>query len=114
MLQIYYNQAFPDLFNHLLVLVILALLGISWRISRARMFLFWAAALKLVILGDAFLLHERLGDLLVHHGWVGALPGLRADDTGELLVWSGLALPLVGLLLWALRDNLEWNRNHAT
>jgi hypothetical protein len=113
MLHISYDHAFPELFNYFQALAIVALLGLTWRISQRRMLLFWAATFTLVLIDDAFVLHERLGRLLVHHGWVGALPGLRAQDSGELLVWFGLALLLVGLLIWAFREDGSRGRGDA-
>lgn len=58
----------------------------------------WGVVLLLVLADDVFALHEWIGATLADAG-APALPGLRREDTGELLTWAALGTGCSALLL---------------
>jgi hypothetical protein len=74
------------------------LLVLLWLRSGAFVFLAWAATFAFVVADDALQYHERVGKKLAERCDLGAVAGLRPQDSGELLAWSlaGLALLVLG------------------
>ncbi len=75
----------------------LLLLGV-FRATRQPVHAAWALIFLFVVADDAFMIHERLGAYLATAFGLPALPGLRPDDSGELLVWAAAGAVLLGIL----------------
>ncbi len=91
----------PEIFGHGLVFLTGALIvaaSVHWR-SRALIAL--AALHVFVWIDDSMQYHERFGGYLAEVLELGAIWGLRAKDTGELLAWGIAGLALLPVLLWA-------------
>lgn len=69
---------------------------------RSPILLFFSALMAFVWFDDAAGYHERFGRLLVGAFDLQAAPGLRPQDTGEVLAWSLAGLMLLVLLLLSL------------
>jgi hypothetical protein len=50
---------------------------------------------------DSMSYHEMAGNWLVRKFDLGSFPGLRPQDTGEVLAWAAAALPLLAIFLLA-------------
>lgn len=75
------------------------LLGIYFK-TRQSIYAAWSLVFAFIVADDALLIHERLGHLLVNSVAVPALPGLRAVDSGELLIWAAAGIVLLAGLAW--------------
>ena len=83
------DRSFVEVYGYLQVLAAAALLVIFHRRrAAAPIYLGWALALSVVVLDDAFSLHERAGTWSARHLPLPDLPGLRLQDAGELLFWA--------------------------
>ena len=71
------------------------LLLILWMRSGMATALSFAIVFATVAADDIFRLHETVGALLVESLGLGAIAGLRAHDSGELLVWSFFGIIVV-------------------
>lgn len=71
------------------------LLLLLWMRSGMAMALSFAIVFAIVAADDIFLLHETIGALLVERLGLGPIAGLRAQDSGELLVWSFFGIIVV-------------------
>ena len=66
--------------------------------TRAPVYAGWGVLFACVVIDDAAQLHEIGGERLASTGALTGVPGLRAEDVGELLVWAGLGVVLLGVL----------------
>lgn len=96
------DRGLAELLGYVQVLAAVALLVALFRHVRQPLPLAWAAVLFVVVVDDAFFLHERLGARAAAAWDLPATAGLRGSDLGELAVWALLgACGLVTLLLAA-------------
>ncbi len=71
--------------------------------SRRPLYLAWALLFLFIVLDDSLKYHETVGRMLVAAMNLPAAPGLRPQDTGELIAWSAAAavlLPAVAFYHW--------------
>lgn len=68
-----------------------------------RVSLFLMTLMMYIGVDDAFKYHERFGAFLVEGLNLGAVGGLRAQDTGEIAAWSIAALTLACIIVWSRR-----------
>lgn len=78
------------------------LVRLGRRLPAATVLVLWSGVLVVGVLDDLARLHERVGGRLALLG-APALPGLRPEDTGELIFWLGAAVVLGVPLLLAHR-----------
>jgi len=89
-----------------------ALLVHSWRRRAAPVYLGWALLFVVLAADDLGRLHETGSAYLRARTDLPALPGLRPDDTGELLVWFVLGIvPLATVLLTHRRSDAQARRD---
>jgi general stress protein CsbA len=93
------DRAIPEVWGYLLTAAAAALLVGCWQRSGNALYVALALVYLFVVADDALSYHERFGDVLVDLLSLPALPGLRDDDTGELLAWALAGIPL-GLLVF--------------
>lgn len=89
-------------FNHGKWLVLVTLLLLTWRQTRVAGFLALAGVFGLVLIDDALQVHEQ-GSVWLQQNWAG-MPrfGISAGEAGELMIWSGLGLAVLGLMVWGI------------
>lgn len=103
------DRSVPEYINYAQTLACAVLLVLSWLRSGKHILLALAAMLVAIVFDDFFRYHERAGVFLTHALALPALPGLRAQDSGELLAMAVeglLFLPILGLCLLQ-RDALK-------
>lgn len=94
------DGSLAEWFMYLQTAVCVALLsGIYYR-TRQPIYAAWSLVFAFAVADDAFLIHERLGNALATTFGLPALPGLRAVDSGELLIWAAAGILLLGALAW--------------
>ncbi|WP_349371203.1 hypothetical protein [Salinarimonas sp.] len=99
-LRLDYDRALPEILNYGQTLLAAVLFGILFLRGRGAVFAGFALAFAVIALDDMVSYHEMAGDALVVALDLPALPGLRPDDSGELLAWALVGVPLVALLAW--------------
>ena len=96
------DGSYPEMLNYAQTGLCALFLFLVWRRTRVHVFLFWAVAFGFVLLDDALEYHETVGGALQQH--LGAIPTLRARDTGETLAWLSAGILLAIPLFLALRQ----------
>lgn len=97
------DGSLPEMLNYgQAALCALLLAGLGLR-HKEHMFLAWSLVFAFVALDDAARFHERGGLLFAQTFELAPLPGLRARDTGEIIVWFAVALGLLTPLVWSFR-----------
>lgn len=99
-LRLDYDRALPEILNYGQTLLAAVLFGIVYLRGRGAVFAGFALAFAIIAFDDMASYHEVVGDALVVALDLPALPGLRPDDSGELLAWALVGIPLVSLLAW--------------
>lgn len=89
------DRSYSEMFLYALELSCVLLLFQAFWLSRQRLYLAWSAVFAFIFLDDAFAVHERVGKKLVSWFDLPGLPGLREQDTGELIVWGGAGIVLL-------------------
>jgi hypothetical protein len=97
------DQSLPEFLNYAQTFACAALLVAVYVERREGIFLSWALIFLFVVLDDALSLHEEGAQMIRGFVDLPALPGLRPQDTGELMVWSLFAVPLFAILIAAFR-----------
>lgn len=95
------DGALPELYGYLLALIVAGGLVAAWWRTGVLAYAVGALAFVFVFADDAFMYHERVGRRLAARADIPALPGLRAQDTGELIAWGAAGLVLAALLAWS-------------
>jgi hypothetical protein len=103
LLNISRDGSLPEMLNYAQAGLCALLLCGLWLRTKELMFLAWSLVFAFVALDDATRFHERGGLLFAEAFDFVLLPGLRARDTGEIIVWSAVALGLLGPLLWSFK-----------
>jgi len=101
------DRSLAEFLNYVQGTACCALLFLAYIRTGARIYLGWAIVLAVVVLDDALLLHERIGGQLTAMGPMAALPGLRVQDTGELIVWAAAGVLVLVTLAWAFKRNAD-------
>jgi hypothetical protein len=84
------DRSFPELFQYTKWAGISGLLVLcAWR-NKASAFAWMAVIFVILLLDDSLMLHERGGGVLARYLDLRPALGLRPQDRGELIVWSGL------------------------
>ena len=92
------DLGFAEWFNYMqTIMCAWLLLGVS-RATRQPLYGAWALIFLFVVLDDSLKIHEKLGSYIVGAFDIPALPGLRPQDSGELLVWAVIGSVLLGIL----------------
>lgn len=98
-------------FGHAKVAVTVGLLVVVAVRTGQAVFAAWAVLLALVVLDDALMLHEIWGARLAGAVDLPVVAGLRAQDTGELVVWAAMGLlPAVAVIVTHLRSDESTRR----
>jgi hypothetical protein len=97
------DQSVPEFFNYAQTLLCVALLLALAGKTRELVYAAWGAVFAFVAMDDAFSVHESGARLIQRWVELPALPGLRPQETGEMLVWSMVAVPLLVLLIVGFR-----------
>lgn len=69
---------------------------------RGRLLFVLGVVMVFILADDSLQYHERLGAFLVRSFDLGALPFVRAQDSGEILAWALAGAIFVLLLVWSL------------
>lgn len=95
------ERGYPERFGYAKLFLAASGLVLVYRWVKQPVYLGWSFALLVALADDAFSVHERLGSSLAD--WLALAPsfGLRAQDFGELGVWSILGAVVLTALLWA-------------
>lgn len=104
------DLSIPEFFNYAKWIAIVVMLGLAWRRSGWPTLAAFAVIYGVVFLDDALSIHETVGVRLAV-GW--GLPdvfGLRAQDLGELAIWSVLGALLLAMLAWGFVRSPEEGR----
>lgn len=92
------DRALPEIISFMQALLAAALL-FALSVRSRRPLLAWLALVFAAVASDDILsYHEVAGEALVAALDLPALPGLRKIDSGELLAWALLGIPLAALL----------------
>jgi hypothetical protein len=95
-LRITQDHSLPEAFNYAKWAVVVTCLAATFRRTRLRLFASLATIVLIVLLDDALMIHEQLGDRLeTMTGW---------DQSGELVVFAGLAVISLLILIPGLID----------
>jgi hypothetical protein len=97
------DGSYAELFNYAQVGACAFLLGRCFRLTGERMYIGWALVFLFIVLDDSLMLHERFGEILTSNFVLPVLPGLRGQDTGELIVWGAMSVLLLPPLIYGLR-----------
>ena len=103
-LRIDVDGGFAELFTYLQELACCAALMFCFAQRRETLYLAWSVVFLVIFCDDALLLHEHVGRYLSSALQVPELPGLRRQDSGELLAWGLLGVAVVPLLLAGFRQ----------
>lgn len=93
-----------EIFNHGLAFLTATLFLICFFQTRSRAMLFLSALYSFIWFDDAAKFHELVGSQLAEVLDFQPMFGLRAQDYGELLAWSGAGLVMGAIFVWACRD----------
>ena len=96
------DGSLPEMFNYVQTALVSVFLILTWRLRGSWACLAWAALFAFVLLDDSLRYHETVGAWLAATLDLGAVAGLRAVDSGELLAWAlagAVLLPLVAAAL---------------
>lgn len=96
------DRGVPEFFAYMLTATCIFLLWKCHTRHGGRVFAALIPLYSFVLIDDSFQIHETTGERLAASLNLGALPMLRADDSGELFVWSLAALVLAGPMVWAM------------
>jgi hypothetical protein len=88
-----------EIFNYSKWVFICVALAIAYARTRTPLFLSFSFVFALVLFDDMFQLHERGGDLIVQLLDYQPAFGLRAQDFGELSVWTLLGTVSLSVLI---------------
>jgi hypothetical protein len=99
-LRIHHDGSIPELFNYLQTTICVGLLLGVFRATRQPVCGAWALIFLFVVLDDSLKIHERVASDIVTAFGLRSLPGLRPQDSGELLVWAMIGSVLLGILWW--------------
>lgn len=99
-LRLDHDRGAPEILNYGQTLLAASLFLLLYLRGRGAVFAGFALTYAVIALDDMASYHERVGDALVAALDLPALPGLRPDDSGELLAWAVVGTPLLGVLGW--------------
>lgn len=108
------DWSLPTVYTYATWAITIALLTVCWQRTRTPVFTSLAAVFAVLLADDALQLHEKLGYAALVRWKLPALPGLRQQDTGELVVFAVMGVIVVGLLavgmLWTspARRSVGW------
>lgn len=95
------DRGFAEGFQYLKLLLIVGLLMSLWVRQKALSYGAWGATFAFTLLDDALKIHEGVGRRIVDWLNIPAAFGLRGQDFGELIVWGGFGIILLGILLFS-------------
>lgn len=96
-----HDGSYAEIFGYLKLATIVALLMWMWRRRRQPVYVALAAIFGFALVDDAFQIHERGGLDIEDALALGPLAGLRAQDFGEMIVWTMVGVPMLGVALAA-------------
>lgn len=105
---------YGEIFGYLKSLAIAAALFACYRRARAPAFAALAFAFAVIALDDSLRIHEFFGSLIAKGLALGPAFGLRAQDVGELMVWSALGAVVVSGLAYGYRRSNAAARSLAS
>lgn len=107
------DRSVAEFYNYLQTLITVVLLARAFVSSRQGVYLAWALIFAFIVLDDAMLVHERIGGILAAKLALPALPGVRPQDVGELIVWGVAAALLMPVLVWGFRSSTRQAAGHG-
>lgn len=93
---IIYDRSYLEIFGYLKTASIIALLVAIPAKKERFLYLIFAVLFMFALLDDALMVHEVLGERVANLLALPSLIGLRPIDLGELLVWAGAGVLLLG------------------
>lgn len=94
------DQGFPELFNYVQATACVVLLWGVFRATRQPLYAAWSLTFLVVVVDDSFMIHESVARYSVSTFGIPALPYLRPQDLGEVLVWGAVGSVFLGILWW--------------
>jgi len=92
------EKGYAEAFQYIkLYWIILAAAGLLWR-TRAPVYASWVVVFGYLLVDDALQVHESAGKIIAANWGFRVLLGLRAVDSGELVVSAIAGLSLLGLV----------------
>ncbi len=98
------ESGYSEIFEYIKTSVTVFILVQMYLLQRKLGFLSWALIFTVVLIDNAFGLHEHLGGLATSGLKIEQVFGLNLQDAGELLTWAFTGLVLLVLLATAYRD----------
>jgi hypothetical protein len=105
-----HDGSFAEWFGYLKLAFIIGCLLRIWRSRRQPIYLALTAMYAFALLDDAFQIHERGGLGLEDAFALQPAGGLRAQDFGEVLAWTMVGVPMLGLALGAFLRSSQVDR----
>lgn len=105
---------YGEIFGYLKSLAIAAALFACYRRALAPAFAALAFTFAVIALDDSLRIHEFFGNLIAKGLALGPAFGLRAQDVGELMVWSALGAVVVSALAYGYRRSNAAARSLAS
>jgi hypothetical protein len=107
------DWSYSEMFGYLKMTIIVYLLILIWRRWRRPIYLAFLPIFAFALLDDALQVHERLGDGIVAAFGLQPFAGLRAQDFGELIAWTAVAVPLLAGVLAAFVRSPQDDRSNG-
>jgi hypothetical protein len=106
------DRSYAEMFGYLKTMLILSLLISIPRVWKRPIYLVFILIFALVLVDDAFRVHEKGGMRIAEALDLQPFGGLRPIDPGELLVWTAVGVPLLAAAVFAVvRSPKEDRRN---
>ncbi len=100
------DRSIAEFYGYLKVLLAAACLIATWRSTRQAIYLSWAVVLTIVVMDDAFMVHENLGVWLSPFDPDQTIAGLPADHFGELVTWGLMGIVALAALYAGFRASI--------
>lgn len=95
------DGSFAEMFGYLKLTTIVGLLMWMWRRRKQPVYLALTAIFAFAVVDDAFQIHERGGLGIEDALALRPFAGLRAQDFGELIVWTMVGVPMLAFAVAA-------------
>jgi hypothetical protein len=105
-----HNGSYAEIFGYLKLATIVGLLLWMWGRRKQPIYLALTAMFAFALLDDAFQIHERGGLDIETALALRPFAGLRAQDFGEILVWTMVGVPMLVVALAAFVRSARTDR----
>jgi hypothetical protein len=99
----------PETYQYVKEFWMAACMAITFWHTRTRLYAAWSAVFAFLLLDDAGQIHERVGAWLAREYALPAIFGLRANDSGELIVAASAGLTMLTMVAFT-----SWRRGEQS